>query len=240
MNQSHLILPFPLPFHLCTIQKIRLRVGRFTAGRTSSSSAGRGRGSGDDSLIQVGPRGAFGLGTHSGAFSATGNRVALKGGSEMMSGTDIRHVCERVLQPLRFPDPYSDDYYYIQTSVKRNAEAREAAIKESLPLPSPIKVVPESLSCRKLYVKSYSRLPHDFIRNPIRSHNPSGATSRSALEGRLTISSERFVIVPAIGRPRRKFSGISSGRRRTGQRHSCQFPPCESCGPSRNFWALVT
>lgn len=58
----------------------------------------------------------------------------------MMSAADIRHVCERVLQPLRFPDPYSDDYYYIQVSVKRNAAAREAAIKEAAPLPTAIKI----------------------------------------------------------------------------------------------------
>ena len=57
-----------------------------------------------------------------------------------MSAADIRHVIERVLQPLRFPDPYSDDYYFIQVSVKRNAAAREEAIRDKKPLPQPIRI----------------------------------------------------------------------------------------------------
>lgn len=115
------------------------RPGRVAGRGGRGPFAGRGRGASSD-LIQVGPRGAYGLGSQSGAFRATGAREVLKLGSEMMSAADIRHVCERVLQPLRFPDPYSDDYYYIQTSVKRNSTAREIAIKDSLPLPQPIQI----------------------------------------------------------------------------------------------------
>lgn len=108
----------------------------------SGRSGGRGFGADrvDGDMVQLGHRGAFGLGTQSGAFRAVGARTALKGGSEMMSAGDLRHVCDRVLQSLRFPDPYTDDYYYIQVSVKRNSTAREAAIKEERALPEPIRI----------------------------------------------------------------------------------------------------
>lgn len=61
-----------------------------------------------------------------------------------MSSSDVRFVVEKVLQPLRFPDPYSDDYYCLQLRMKKNSESREKAIKEHLPMP-PMIMVPQPI-----------------------------------------------------------------------------------------------
>lgn len=45
--------------------------------------------------------------------------------SNMMRTTDVRFVLNKVLQPMESPDLYSDDFYYIQFQLKRNAAVYE-------------------------------------------------------------------------------------------------------------------
>ena len=62
----------------------------------------------------------------------------------MMSSSDLRFVTDKVMMPLRFDDPYTQDFYYLQKSVKSNAEAREKAIQEQAAMPNMI-MVPQPL-----------------------------------------------------------------------------------------------
>lgn len=43
--------------------------------------------------------------------------------SQMMNTSDVRFVLTKIIQPLESPDPYADDFYYIQLNLKRNAKA---------------------------------------------------------------------------------------------------------------------
>ena len=63
---------------------------------------------------------------------------------QMMSSSDLRFVTEKVMFPLRFDDPYTQDFYYLQKSVKSNAIAREKAVREQTEMPSMI-MVPQPL-----------------------------------------------------------------------------------------------
>ena len=49
---------------------------------------------------------------------------------QMMSSSDVKFVTDKVMTPLKFQDPYSQDFYYLQNGLKQNAKLREKAIKE--------------------------------------------------------------------------------------------------------------
>eukprot|EP01038_Epipyxis_sp_PR26KG_P005711 gene5711-7883_t len=57
-----------------------------------------------------------------------------------MNPSDIRFVVNKVMQPLESNDPFSDDFYFLQSNIKKNALATEAALKEQKPLPPMIYV----------------------------------------------------------------------------------------------------
>ena len=59
---------------------------------------------------------------------------------EMMNASDVRYVVGKVLQPLETDDPFSDDYYFLQTKIKKNNILQEAAVKEKKDVPPPIYV----------------------------------------------------------------------------------------------------
>lgn len=60
---------------------------------------------------------------------------------EYMTASDVKFVVSKVLQPLETPDPYADDYYYLQTGIKSNNKLRDAAINSNEELP-PLIFVP--------------------------------------------------------------------------------------------------
>lgn len=62
------------------------------------------------------------------------------GRGQYMSTSDVRFVISKVLQPLETMDPYADDFYFLQHSIKKNAKDREKALNESKPTPRPINV----------------------------------------------------------------------------------------------------
>lgn len=59
---------------------------------------------------------------------------------EMMNASEVRYVVSKVLQPLETDDPFSDDYYFLQTKIKKNNILQEAAMKEKKEVPPPIYV----------------------------------------------------------------------------------------------------
>jgi hypothetical protein len=58
-----------------------------------------------------------------------------------MNASDVRFVISKVLQPLDTPDPYADDYYYLQTGIKTNNKLRDIAITSNEEFP-PLIFVP--------------------------------------------------------------------------------------------------
>jgi len=48
---------------------------------------------------------------------------------KFMSPSDVRYVVNRVLAPMESNDPFADDFYFIQYSIKKNAAARAAALE---------------------------------------------------------------------------------------------------------------
>ena len=71
------------------------------------------------------------------------NRVKYPHG-EMMTTSDVKFVTEKVLMALRFTDPYTQDFYYLQKGLRTNAILRERAIKEQTAMPQMI-MVPQPL-----------------------------------------------------------------------------------------------
>ncbi len=59
---------------------------------------------------------------------------------EMMNSSEVRYVVGKVLQPLETDDPFSDDYYFLQSKIKKNNILQEAAMKEKKDVPPPIYV----------------------------------------------------------------------------------------------------
>lgn len=49
-------------------------------------------------------------------------------------------MINKVLQPLETQDPYADDFYFIQYTIKKNAAEREKALQEQRQTPAPVKV----------------------------------------------------------------------------------------------------
>ena len=62
--------------------------------------------------------------------------------SQMMTMSDMRFVLTKIIQPLESPDPYADDFYYIQLNVKRNTIAHEKIRKGEINTPLPTFVAP--------------------------------------------------------------------------------------------------
>ena len=62
--------------------------------------------------------------------------------SQMMTMSDMRFVLTKIIQPLESPDPYADDFYYIQLNLKRNAVAHEKIRKGEINTPLPTFVAP--------------------------------------------------------------------------------------------------
>jgi hypothetical protein len=71
------------------------------------------------------------------------NRVKYPHG-QMMTTSDVKFVTEKVLTALRFTDPYTQDFYYLQKGLRTNATLRERAIKEQTAMPQMI-MVPQPL-----------------------------------------------------------------------------------------------
>lgn len=61
--------------------------------------------------------------------------------SKYMSSSDIRFVVSKVTAPCESNDPYADDFYALQYSIKKNAKLREEAIMEKK-VPPPVLYVP--------------------------------------------------------------------------------------------------
>ena len=74
----------------------------------------------------------------------------------------------KVLQPMESTDPFADDFYFLQLSIKKNAAAREAAVKEEAPMPNsiyvPLPVWKETRERIKLQMDSTRRQFHDKSR----------------------------------------------------------------------------
>jgi len=80
----------------------------------------------------------------------------------------VRYVVNKVLQPMETTDPFADDFYFLQLSIKKNAAAREAAVKEQAAMPSsiyvPLPVWKETKERIKLQMDSSRRACHDKSR----------------------------------------------------------------------------
>ena len=98
--------------------------------------AGRGKGG-------RGGQGGRGMGGRGAPYAPRGLVNRPRHG-QMMSSSDLRFVTEKVMFPLRFDDPYTQDFYYLQKSVKSNAIAREKSVREQVEMPSMI-MVPQPL-----------------------------------------------------------------------------------------------
>jgi len=59
---------------------------------------------------------------------------------ERMTPSDVRFVVGKVLQTTETCDPYSDDFYFIQLSMRRHGAKLDLAIAENLPLPPPLPI----------------------------------------------------------------------------------------------------
>mmetsp|Transcript_205 Transcript_205/g.460 ORF Transcript_205/g.460 Transcript_205/m.460 type:complete len:1254 (+) Transcript_205:3-3764(+) len=57
-----------------------------------------------------------------------------------MSPSDVRYIVNKVLQPMESTDPFAEDFYFLQLSIKKNSIAREAALAQQSPMPSSIYV----------------------------------------------------------------------------------------------------
>lgn len=66
-------------------------------------------------------------------------RIGLPCGSRM-SPSDVRFVVGKVLQTTETHDPYNDDFYFIQLSMKRHGMKLDKAIAENKPLPPPLPI----------------------------------------------------------------------------------------------------
>jgi hypothetical protein len=62
------------------------------------------------------------------------------GRGKAMSVGDVRFVVTKVLQPLETLDPYADDFYFIQYTIKKNILEREKSLKEQKAPPPPVNV----------------------------------------------------------------------------------------------------
>jgi hypothetical protein len=62
------------------------------------------------------------------------------GRGKCMSVGDVRFVVTKVLQPLETLDPYADDFYFIQYTIKKNILEREKSMKEQKAPPPPVNV----------------------------------------------------------------------------------------------------
>lgn len=61
-----------------------------------------------------------------------------------MTTENVRFVTEKALAALKFTDPYTQDFYYLQKGLRTNAALRERAIKEQTAMPQMI-MVPQPL-----------------------------------------------------------------------------------------------
>lgn len=62
--------------------------------------------------------------------------------SQMMNTSDVRFVLTKIILPLESPDPFAEDFYYIQLNLKRNAKAYEDIRKGKSDVPVPMFVAP--------------------------------------------------------------------------------------------------
>lgn len=62
------------------------------------------------------------------------------GKGKYMHPSDVRFVVNKALQPLETLDPYADDFYFIQYTIKKNSIEREKALQEKSQPPPPVKV----------------------------------------------------------------------------------------------------
>lgn len=59
---------------------------------------------------------------------------------EMMKASDVKFVVSKVLQLTETQDPYNDDFYYIQTTIKKHEKRVREALDCNMPPPPPLPI----------------------------------------------------------------------------------------------------